>query len=138
MFFRQKKAGKYTYLQVVENQLVWIIRGERLPNEQQDKVPSGSEAEKEPQRGTPPAIRCTKDLVEEALFKSRRNLFSSLSLVFFDTTSIYFEGEGGGEEFGKRGNSKDHRPDLKQMVVGMVLAQDGFPILSETNTDFSA
>ncbi len=27
MFFRQKKAGKYTYLQVVENQLVWIIRG---------------------------------------------------------------------------------------------------------------
>ncbi len=58
-----------------------MIRGERLPNEQQDKVPSGGEAEKEPKRGTPPALRCTKDLVEEALFESHRNLFSSLSKV---------------------------------------------------------
>jgi transposase len=37
-------------------------------------------------------------------------------MVFFDTTSIYFEGEGG-EALGQYGHSKDHRPDLKQMVL---------------------
>ena len=107
----------------------WL--GERLPDSQQDKVPSAGKADKESGRGTPPATRFNKDLIEEALFKSHRNLFSSVSMVFFDTTSIYFEGEGGGEDFGRRGNSKDHRPDLKQMVVGMVLDQDGFPLSSE-------
>ena len=40
--------------------------------------------------------------------------------MFFDTTSIYFEGEGG-EELGQYGHSKDHRPDRKQMVVGAML-----------------
>ena len=38
--------------------------------------------------GTP---RCTKDLIEEALFDRGRDLFSEVGLVFFDTTSIYFE-----------------------------------------------
>jgi hypothetical protein len=61
--------------------------------------------------------RCVKDLIEEALFARRRDLFSALEMVFFDTTSLYFEGEGG-ETIGQRGYSKDHRPDLKQMVVG--------------------
>ena len=36
-----------------------------------------------------------KDLIEETLFAQTRDLFTSLELVFFDTTSIYFEGEGG-------------------------------------------
>lgn len=44
---------------------------------------------------TPFAPRCTKDLIEEALFAERRDLFDGLDLVFFDTTSIYFEGQGG-------------------------------------------
>ena len=39
---------------------------------------------------TPLAPRLTKDLVEEALFERRRDLFTNLQLVFFDTTSIYF------------------------------------------------
>jgi transposase len=47
--------------------------------------------------------------------------------VFFDTTSIYFEGEGG-ESIGQRGHSKDHRPDLKQMVVGAALDEKGRPL----------
>lgn len=79
---------------------------------------------------TPFAPRCTKDLVEEALFAKRRDLFSSLELVFFDTTSIYFEGEGG-STIGAHGHSKDHRPDLKQMVVGAVLDGRGNPICCE-------
>jgi len=79
---------------------------------------------------TPFAPRCTKDLIEENLFARRRDLFTDLDLVFFDTTSIYFEGAGG-ETIGQHGNSKDHRPDCKQMVVGAVLDNTGRPICCE-------
>jgi len=72
----------------------------------------------------------SKDSVEEALFQRRKDLFTELSLVFFDTTSIYFEGRGG-ESLGQNGHSKDHRPDLKQMVMGAVLTGDGRPICCE-------
>jgi transposase len=89
-------------------------------------LPEGEEQEGR----TPFSPRCTKDLVEEELFLRRRDLFTSLDLVFFDTTSIYFEGEGG-ETLGRRGHSKDSRPDLKQMVVGAVLDQAGHPVCCE-------
>ena len=79
---------------------------------------------------TPFAPRCVKDLVEEKLFSLRRNLFTELELVFFDTTSIYFEGNGG-DHIGQYGNSKDHRSDRKQMVVGAVLDNKGFPLCCE-------
>jgi hypothetical protein len=74
--------------------------------------------------------RCTKDKIEEELFDQRRDLFSAIDLVFFDTTSIYFEG-GGGQEIGQHGKSKDHRPDLPQMVVGLVLDAHGWPLCCE-------
>jgi len=54
------------------------------------------------------------------LFARHRDLFSGLDLVFLDTTSICFEGEGG-ERIGQLGKTKDHRPDCKQMVAGVVL-----------------
>ena len=76
------------------------------------------------------SLRRNKDLIEEMLFFNNRDLFSKLDLVFFDTTSIYFEGQGG-EHFGRRGFSKDHRPDLHQMVVGAVLDGHGRPICCE-------
>ena len=79
---------------------------------------------------TPFSPVCTKDRIEELVFASRRDLFSSLELVFFDTTSIYFEGRGG-ETIGQRGFSKDHRPDLKQMVVGAVIDDRGRPVCCE-------
>lgn len=79
---------------------------------------------------TPFGPRCIKDLIEEGMFFEHRNLFSGLDLVFFDTTSIYFEGAGG-ESIGRRGNSRDHRPDLSQMVVGVVLDEKGNPICCE-------
>ena len=41
------------------------------------------------------APRCIKDLIEERLFERRRDLFSDLSLVFMDTTSLSFYGAGG-------------------------------------------
>ncbi len=52
-------------------------------------------------------------------------------MVLFDTTSLMFYGAGG-ESFGRHGKSKDHRPDLRQVIVGVVLDADGRPICSET------
>jgi len=72
-------------------------------------------------------VRTTKDRIEELLFARSRDLFSSLSVLFFDTTSIYFEGEGG-EVLGQRGHSKDSRADLKQMIVGAALDERGRPV----------
>lgn len=95
--------------------MAWL--GERLPSEEQGDA-------------TPFAPRCVKDVIEERLFDIRRDLFGDLTLVFFDTTSIYFEGNGG-EELGAYGHSKDHRPDLKQMVVGIVIDSRGRAICSE-------
>ena len=51
-------------------------------------------------------------------------------MFFFDTTSIYFEGEGG-DTLGRKGNTKDHRPDLNQMVVGTLINDAGRPICCE-------
>jgi hypothetical protein len=95
--------------------MAWL--GEPLPDDEQ--------------RGSTRLVPlCTKDRIEEGLFGRRRDLFSQLQVVFFDTTSIYFEGEGG-DELGQYGHSKDHRPDLYQMVVGAVLDGDGRPICCE-------
>jgi len=86
--------------------------------------------ELEDQKGaTPFSPRCTKDRIEELLFNAQQDLFSELELVFFDTTSLYFEGRGGA--IGQRGFSKDHRPDLKQLVVGAVIDNKGRPICCE-------
>lgn len=79
---------------------------------------------------TPFSPRRNKDLIEEMMFSANRHLFTSLDLVFFDTTSIYFEGRGGAT-LGQKGFSKDHRPDLNQMVVGAVLDDEGRPICCE-------
>jgi Transposase DDE domain len=90
-----------------------------------EELPEGQQEDK-----TPFAPRCTKDRIEEDLFAHRRDLFTDLQLVFFDTTSIYFEGDGG-QDIGRRGYSKDHRPDLYQMIVGAVLDGRGRPICCE-------
>ena len=74
--------------------------------------------------------RCVKDQIEEALFDRRRDLFTAVGLVFFDTTSIYFEGNGG-ESIGQYGHSKDHRPDRRQMIVGIAVDCEGRPLCCE-------
>lgn len=61
---------------------------------------------------------------------THQTMFTSLDLVFFDTTSIYFEGKGG-DSLGRRGFSKDPRPDLLQMVLGAVIDDKGQPICCE-------
>jgi len=89
----------------------------------------GEEIEEQKDK-TPFTPRCIKDLVEENLFYERRDLFTELDFVFFDTTSIYFEGAGG-ETIGQKGHTKDHRSDLNQMIVGTVIDDHGKPICCE-------
>ena len=95
--------------------MAWL--GEALPAEQQDDA-------------APFAPRCVKDLIEEQLFAHRRDLFSRLDLVFMDTTSLYFEGLGG-QTLGQYGYSKDHRPDLRQMILAVLIDGDARPVCSE-------
>src|SRR3954466_12595251 len=109
------EGGEALQLHHLYRAMAWL--GEELPRDQQ----AGK---------TPFAPRCTKDRIEEAIFDQRRDLFTDLQLVFFDTTSLYFVGEGG-QDIGQRGFSKDHRPDLYQMVVGAVLDGQGRPIRCE-------
>jgi transposase len=76
------------------------------------------------------APRTNKELIEEQLFSKRRSLFNDVVLAIFDTTSLYFEGDGG-TTLGRNGHSKDYRPDLHQMVLGVVIDETGRPICSE-------
>ena len=89
----------------------------------------GEETEDQQDR-TPFTPRCIKDIIEEDLFHTNSDLFTGVDLFFFDTTSIYFEGEGG-DTLGRKGNTKDHRPDLNQMVVGTLINDAGRPICCE-------
>jgi transposase len=95
--------------------MAWL--GEELPEKEQDGA-------------TPFAPRCVKDVVEEELFAFRRDLLTTLDVVFMDTTSLYFEGAGG-ETLGRRGFSKDHRPDLNQMILAVLIDGDGRPVCTE-------
>src|SRR5262249_17363989 len=46
-----------------------------------------------------------------------------------DTTSLYFEGAGG-QTLGQHGYNKDHRPDLRQMILAVLIDGDGRPVCS--------
>ena len=79
--------------------------------------------------------------VQEAVFFAVADLLNlEVDLLFFDTTSTYFEiedeDEDGGEEradeaaesLRRFGHSKDHRPDLPQVVIGLAVTRDGIPV----------
>jgi hypothetical protein len=74
-------------------------------------------------------VRHCTDVIEEALYEHRKSLFGAISVAFFDTTSLYFEGDGGAT-LGQLGHSKDFRPQLNQVVLGIVLDEQDRPIAS--------
>jgi hypothetical protein len=88
----------------------------------------GEEMEEKSEEALAP--RCVKDVIEERLFDQRRDLFADLSGVFMDTTSLSFYGEGG-ETLGEHGYSKDYRPDLRQMILALIVDGAGRPICTE-------
>ena len=66
--------------------------------------------------------------IEQALAARERTLFNLDDTIYlYDLTSTYFEGQCPRNPQAKRGYSRDHRPDCKQVVIGLVLDRDGFP-----------
>jgi transposase len=66
--------------------------------------------------------------IEQALAARERTLFNLDDTIYlYDLTSTYFEGQCPHNAQAKRGYSRDHRPDCKQVVIGLVLDRDGFP-----------
>jgi hypothetical protein len=75
--------------------------------------------------------------VQEAVFFAVADLLNvEVDLLFFDTTSTYFERDteeapteavpGGGLR--RYGHSKDSRPDLPQIVIGLAVTREGIPV----------
>ena len=70
--------------------------------------------------------------IEAALVKRERSLFNlDQTIYLYDLTSTYFEGLCGRNPKAKRGHSRDKRSDCKQLVVGLVVNRDGFPLAHE-------
>lgn len=67
--------------------------------------------------------------IERELYARERSLFNlEGSLVLYDLTNTYFEGEAVGTPKAKRGHSKELRTDCKLVAMGLMLDADGFPI----------
>lgn len=70
--------------------------------------------------------------MEAALAERERNLFNlDTTLYLYDLTSTYFEGKALGNPQARRGYSRDGRPDCKQVVIGLAVNRDGFPLAHE-------
>jgi len=48
-------------------------------------------------------------------------------ILLYDVTSTYFEGQANGNSLAKRGYSRDHRGDCKQVCIGLVVSKCGMP-----------
>jgi transposase len=76
-------------------------------------------------------------LAQEAIERELKDRLGALfeldySLLLYDLTSTYFEGEAAENDLARRGYSRDHRSDCKQIVVALVVSRDGFPLAHRT------
>lgn len=77
--------------------------------------------------------------IESSLAERERNLFNlEQSVFFYDLTSTYFEGQALSNGKARLGYSRDKRPDCKQVVVGLVVGGEGFPLAHEVFNGNSA
>lgn len=73
-----------------------------------------------------------REAIEAALAERERNLFDLDQTVFlYDVTSTYFEGRALANPKARRGYSRDHRGDCKQVLVGLAVNREGFPLAHE-------
>jgi len=73
-----------------------------------------------------------KSDIETHLKQRVGELFSpDFDLLLYDVTSTYFEGQAKANPQAKHGYSRDHRGDCKQVCIGLVATQDGFPLAYE-------
>ncbi len=70
-----------------------------------------------------------KAKLETHLKSKWETLFETgFDLMLYDITSVYFEGEARGNPQAQRGYSRDHRPDCKQVCLGLVVTKEGLPV----------
>jgi len=70
-----------------------------------------------------------KQALERHLKERMGTLFEvKYDLLVYDVTSSYFEGEADGIPMAKRGHSRDHRPDCKQVCIALVVTREGLPL----------
>ena len=70
-----------------------------------------------------------KQALEEHLKERLGTLFGvEYDLLLYDITSTYFEGQARANLQAQRGYSRDHRPDCKQVLIGLVVTRDGYPL----------
>ena len=70
-----------------------------------------------------------KEALEVFLKERLGELFGlEYDLLLYDVTSTYFEGEAKGNPLAERGYSRDHRPDCKQVCIGLVVSRCGMPL----------
>ena len=75
------------------------------------------------------AILPHKRALEEHLKQRLGELFAlDYELLLYDVTSTFFEGQAEGNPLARRGHSRDHRPDCKQVCIGLVVSRDGMPL----------
>jgi hypothetical protein len=93
-------------------------------------------------------LACAERVQESVFFSVAHLLNLEVDVIFFDTTSTYFETEPGDElddldddlddgdrgtdagegPLRRQGHSKDHRPDLPQVVIGLAVTREGIPV----------
>jgi transposase len=70
-----------------------------------------------------------KNALEKHLKERLGELFNlKYDLLLYDVTSTYFEGAASDNEPARRGYSRDHRPDCKQVCIGLVVSREGIPL----------
>ncbi|OPY08093.1 MAG: Transposase DDE domain protein [Syntrophaceae bacterium PtaB.Bin095] len=71
-----------------------------------------------------------REIIHKEVYFAVADLLNlEVDLIFFDTTSTYFETDEEDEDGLRRyGHSKDHRPDLPQVVIGLAVTKEGIPV----------
>lgn len=78
------------------------------------------------------ALYPKRSRIESLLAARERTLFNlDQTVLLYDLTSTYFEGQSEKNWKAKKGYSRDKRPDCNQVVVGLVVNRDGFPLAHE-------
>jgi transposase len=73
-----------------------------------------------------------KQALEQHLAQRWKDLFgASFDLLLYDLTSTYFEGEAEEVSQARRGYSRDHRSDCKQVLLALIVTPEGFPLSYE-------
>ena len=74
-----------------------------------------------------------KKELEHHLKQRYGELFGAeFDVLLYDLTSSYVEGAAGRNPMMRRGYSRDHRRDCKQVVIALIVNEEGFPFSYET------